>query len=209
MNYTLLKKDDYLSLCNKNFPYIHPLIYKRFLSNDECDEILRNVNMKKYNDSTVEDSKNKNNVRKSKTVWLYIDQDPIVNEIYKKLENIIKIPVKNYEHLQVVKYDKYDFFKVHYDQCLLKYDYCKKELERFNNKPRLLTLLIYLNDGYEYVGGETNFPNINFKFKGNKGDAILFHNLDESKRYIHPYSLHEGKPIIKGVKWICNIWIRN
>ena len=43
---------------------------------------------------------------------------------------------------------------------------------------RAATFLIYLNEGYE--GGETEFRKLDWRFKGRKGDALLFWNLDPS-----------------------------
>ena len=39
----------------------------------------------------------------------------------------------------------------------------------------MVTLLLYLNDDYQ--GGETDFPELNWKFKGRKGDALWFWNV--------------------------------
>ena len=45
-----------------------------------------------------------------------------------------------------------------------------------------------------------------------KGDVVVFHNtlLDDSSTYpkINPKSLHGGMPVIKGEKWMVNLWFR-
>lgn len=71
---------------------------------------------------------------------------------------------------------------------------------------RVVSLLIYLNDGYE--GGELEFPKVGFKHKGRKGDAVFFANVGlDGKR--DPLSLHAGLPILKGEKWLLSQWVHD
>lgn len=71
---------------------------------------------------------------------------------------------------------------------------------------RAQTLLVYLNEGFE--GGETDFPTLGLKFKGRKGDALMFANVlvdgspDRRMR-------HAGLPPTAGEKWLLSQWIRN
>jgi len=65
---------------------------------------------------------------------------------------------------------------------------------------------MYLNDNY--TGGETHFKNINKTFKLEKGDALFFSSLNYNNE-ITNLSMHEGKPVKSGEKWVCNLWIRN
>ena len=71
--------------------------------------------------------------------------------------------------------------------------------------PRAMTMLIYLNDGYE--GGATQFPRAGLDVRGGVGDALIFCNVDAAGRP-DPASLHAGLPIITGVKWLATRWIR-
>jgi prolyl 4-hydroxylase len=70
---------------------------------------------------------------------------------------------------------------------------------------RVVTFLLYLNDGYE--GGETEFPNIGWRHKGKKGDAMFFWNVQPDgtpdKR-----TLHAGTPPTSGEKYVLSQWIR-
>lgn len=70
---------------------------------------------------------------------------------------------------------------------------------------RCATVLTYLNDGY--VGGETNFPTLNTSYKGKAGDSLYFTNTDEDGDPI-PASLHAGRAIVSGEKWLATLWIR-
>jgi len=70
---------------------------------------------------------------------------------------------------------------------------------------RLATVLVYLNDGYE--GGETDFPELGFRFRGRKGDALLFWNVDPAG-VPDPKTLHAGLAPASGEKWLLSQWIR-
>ena len=72
---------------------------------------------------------------------------------------------------------------------------------------------VYLND--DMAGGETSFPRwVNgqtfreLKVKPEAGKAILFYdqlpdgNMDD-------FSQHSAKPVIRGEKWLINLWVRN
>jgi prolyl 4-hydroxylase len=195
--------NDYLSLCHYEQPYIEPKIYQQFLSEKDCDIII-SLAQSNFSDSQIGQFKI-DNQRHSKTSWLNIDDHIIILKLYQKISNLLKININSFEKLQVVYYEENDYFQQHYDQQIYGFE---KDLIRFKG-PRLCTVLIYLNHPYEYLGGETFFPNLNQSFKGKKGDAILFYNLDITKFYVHPKSLHEAKPLQKGKKYICNIWIRD
>jgi prolyl 4-hydroxylase len=70
---------------------------------------------------------------------------------------------------------------------------------------RVLTMLIYLNDGY--AGGETAFVETGLKVRGRMGDAILFRNALGDGRP-DPASRHAGLPVGSGHKWLATRWIR-
>jgi prolyl 4-hydroxylase len=70
---------------------------------------------------------------------------------------------------------------------------------------RAATFLIYLNDDYE--GGETEFPKLDWRCKGRKGDAILFWNLTPEGAP-DERMLHAGLPPTKGEKWLLSQWLR-
>jgi len=67
------------------------------------------------------------------------------------------------------------------------------------------TFLIYLNE--EYEGGETAFPNLDWRFRGRKGDALLFRNLTPSGEPDRQ-TLHAGTPPTSGEKWLFSQWLR-
>jgi prolyl 4-hydroxylase len=71
---------------------------------------------------------------------------------------------------------------------------------------RVATLLVYLNE--EFEGGETDFREIGFRFKGRKGDALLFNSVTPDGA-IDRRTLHAGLAPTSGEKWLFSQWIRN
>jgi prolyl 4-hydroxylase len=70
---------------------------------------------------------------------------------------------------------------------------------------RAATFLIYLNEGYE--GGETDFPRVGVRYKGARGDALLFSNIDVAGAPDYQ-TVHAGLPPTTGEKWLLSQWIR-
>jgi hypothetical protein len=73
------------------------------------------------------------------------------------------------------------------------------------NGQRRTTLLLYLND--EFEGGETDFPRLGFRYKGRKGDALLFQNVLPTG-VPDPRTLHAGLAPARGQKWLYSQWLR-
>jgi prolyl 4-hydroxylase len=118
-----------------------------------------------------------------------------------KISQVVNIPAKNAESLQVLHYGKGGKYDPHYDACEEKE---KGFCDRMNiGGPRISTVIIYLND--DYSGGGTHFPQIGYTVKPQKGKAVLFHNVDADFKII-PEALHGGQPVLDGEKWIANKW---
>ncbi len=107
------------------------------------------------------------------------------------------------EVAKVLNYQPGQEFALHPDFFALDNPPLRAEAER--NGQRIATFLIYLNDDYE--GGETDFPKAGVRFKGRKGDALLFVNVDETGAP-NPNALHAGLPPTSGEKWVLSQWVR-
>jgi prolyl 4-hydroxylase len=70
---------------------------------------------------------------------------------------------------------------------------------------RLVTFLLFLNDDYE--GGETDFPNVPRQFKGKKGDALFWWNLDPDGG-LEPAAHNGNLAVTQGEKFVLSQWIR-
>lgn len=125
----------------------------------------------------------------------------IVSDIYRKSADITGVSdLSKYECVQIAAYKPTQRFSSHHDShiCIGPQD---GEIIR-----RRWTILVYLND--DFIGGETEFPNLQRKIKPSKGSAILFSNIGDDGCE-HPMSLHAGLPVTTGTKFIANIWIRD
>ncbi|QOI90270.1 putative prolyl 4-hydroxylase [Pyramimonas orientalis virus] len=181
------------------------------LLDEECSVII-NTARPKLKRSTVISNNNVSNIRTSQSAFLRRESssnDPVLIKLLEKLDNMAQRlsgkPLKNQEPLQVVKYDKNQEYKPHYDCCVpLESTLCKADAQKHGY--RHSTFLVYLNDVEK--GGETEFPLINYKFVPKKGTAIFFLNLTPNEQTFHELSKHAGLPPLIGEKWICNKWIR-
>jgi prolyl 4-hydroxylase len=71
---------------------------------------------------------------------------------------------------------------------------------------RRLTLLLALGDD-DYEGGETWFPHLEAGAKTVTGQLLRFNNTDAEGRPLRA-SLHEGRPVTHGEKWLLSKWVR-
>lgn len=71
--------------------------------------------------------------------------------------------------------------------------------------PRTHTVLINLNEGFE--GGETMFPRLNLSIAPGLGQIIRFANTEPAGAP-HPKSLHQGRKVARGRKFIASQWVR-
>ena len=140
--------------------------------------------------------------------WLEHGANDVIHEVSKRFSILVQMPIRNAEQYQLVYYKKGAQYKPHFDS----FDY-ETEDGKNNWEPggqRMVTVIAYLNDVEE--GGETGFPELNINVPPKKGDVVVFHNtlLDDSSTYpkINPKSLHGGMPVIKGEKWMVNLWFR-
>jgi len=138
--------------------------------------------------------------RTSSNAWC--DSDCNDHEVMKSLTNKIvdltSIPHDNYEYFQVLKYQIDERFDPHHDS----------ETSDQNRVygPRVLTLLMYLNDVEE--GGETYFDELDVMVTPKKGRALLWTNVQNSNpNLVDLRTRHEAKPVINGVKYVANRWI--
>lgn len=122
---------------------------------------------------------------------------PVTKEIMKMASTVTGAPMTNIEFVQVIRYKEGENFNYHYDT-----DPKNQTLPTWS---RVATFMIYLNDGF--IGGETEFPKIDTIITPITGKAVLFWSVIQGE--IIPESLHRGRYIISGTKWIANTWIHS
>jgi prolyl 4-hydroxylase len=137
------------------------ILFENALSDEEADRLIElggNLGYERSADVGDEQpdgthSKSVNSGRTSTNAWClgecYVD--PIARRIMQRIENITGIPEANSENLQLLRYEKDQFYQTHSD-------YIPYQVDRPTGV-RVLTFYIYLNDVEE--GGGTNFPKLN------------------------------------------------
>ncbi|MEZ5994576.1 MAG: 2OG-Fe(II) oxygenase [Hyphomonadaceae bacterium] len=121
-----------------------------------------------------------------------------------RISNTIGLPLACFEPAYLLHYAPGEAFAPHHDYL----DNSKPGLaaDIQQRGQRVATILVYLNTGYG--GGETEFPELGYKFKGGEGDALIFANVDPNLAP-DPRTLHAGLPPTSGEKWLLSQWARN
>jgi prolyl 4-hydroxylase len=134
----------------------------------------------------------------------FLNTDLVLLLVRARVAELTKLPTVAMEPPRVFHYALGEHIKPHYDRC-------GNEVEGYGAEggylgDRIVTFLLYLNDGFD--GGELDFPKSGVKFKGVKGDAIYFSHVDPSGKP-DPLSLHAGLTITRGEKWVLSQWIHD
>jgi len=166
--------------------YKEPIVIKQMISHEMCDTILNST--AEFKPSTIGDKIHDKNFRNSYTATL--ENESVENILAQKCMDILNFDEVYIEPPLVVHYKVGGFYKTHSDS------------RKKGHRP--FTILLSLNDDYE--GGETEFPNLDKKFKLNKGDALVFNNFNTDGTYTK-LSRHNGQIVKSGEKWVCNLWV--
>jgi prolyl 4-hydroxylase len=127
----------------------------------------------------------------------------MIARIEARLAALAHWPVERSEGLQVLRYDANDEYRAHFDWIDPALPGLRKHLE--HGGQRLGTFVLYLSKVES--GGSTSFPSIGLDVMPQKGGALFFVNTD-SQLVPDELTLHAGLPVVKGVKFIANKWLR-
>jgi prolyl 4-hydroxylase len=136
--------------------------------------------------------------------YLIGNSDIVLKLIEARIGKAVGVETRYFEVAKLLHYEPGQQFRPHCDFQEPTTPALREEVELRGQ--RVATVLVYLND--DYGGGETDFPRTGFRFKGARGDALLFSNVrpDGSLDYD---TLHAGLPPTSGMKWVLSQWIRN
>jgi prolyl 4-hydroxylase len=131
------------------------------------------------------------------------ESDIILHLLRARIGALIGAPVSTMEGATVLHYDVGEEFSRHHDFLDIRAPGHQKQVAKIGQ--RVLTFLLYLNDDFD--GGETEFPALNWRYKGRKGDALFFWNVDP-KGAPDFATMHAGLPPTNGGKWLLSQWVR-
>lgn len=185
-------------------PGIH--FYENLITSEECEHITT-LATTLLSDSMVSGKTEGyvSNGRISHNCWLAHNTSPTTQTICDKISNLVGMPLKNAEKMQVVHYETGGKYNTHYDSWDHDNSNKQKRMMKYGGQ-RLLTALVYLNNVDE--GGGTHFPKKDVLLKPQKGSMVVFKNCVDDTNQKDVNSLHAGMPVVRGEKWIFNLWFR-
>jgi prolyl 4-hydroxylase len=183
-------------------------ILDNVLTADECEELMRRSVTKLERNTTVEPDSGDRKVIRDRTsdgTFWRRDYDDFIKGIDRRIALLTGHAMNRFEDLQVMRYQPGGEYKAHFDYFPLEQRGAAIQMRQGGQ--RVATLLMYLQAPEE--GGETEFPDhrVQVSVVPKQGSAVYFEYMDKDGRY-DPLTLHAGKPVIKGVKWIATRWIR-
>jgi prolyl 4-hydroxylase len=133
-----------------------------------------------------------------------LDTDFVCVLTARRICRCLAVPFGHLEPPAVLHYEKGREITEHYDFVDPGVPGYDQEIARRGQ--RSVTFLVYLNDDYE--GGETQFPRLDISHKGRAGEGLFFSNaLADGSPDLR--TLHAGRPITHGEKWIVSQFVRN
>lgn len=135
--------------------------------------------------------------------FYFLESDVVLASLNARLARFAGMKGKGGDPLSLLHYQVGQSYAPHYDFFDPAFPAHVAPLEEGGQRTK--TMLVYLNDDYE--GGETDFPDADFRYRGNKGDLMFFHNIDELGEPDRS-TLHTGLAPTSGEKWLLSKWIR-
>jgi hypothetical protein len=131
------------------------------------------------------------------------ESDLVLLFLRARMASITELPVHAMEATAILHYLPGQEFLPHFD--FLDTDSPGPAKDVAEHGQRVLTFLLCLND--EYEGGETEFPALGKRWKGRKGSALFFWNV-EPDGTPDRRTAHAGLSPTRGEKWLLSQWIR-
>lgn len=182
----------------------HIVRYLNSLSDEEVEKI-KELAKPRLARATVRDPKTgvltTANYRVSKSAWLEGEEDPVIDRVNQRIEDITGLTVETAELLQVANYGVGGQYEPHFD-------FSRKDepdaFKRLGTGNRVATYLSYMSD--VEAGGATVFPDFGAVIWPRKGTSVFWYNLFRSGEGDYR-TRHAACPVLVGSKWVSNKWI--
>jgi prolyl 4-hydroxylase len=182
------------------------VVNEHFLAPEMCDWLIARaqpnlVRAKVYDPSTgIRDASVRTNTEFHIGTF---NSDLIVMILQQRIATLTRLMLAGMEACTILHYAPGEEFQPHVDY----FDTSTPENARIvaTDGQRVVTFLIYLNE--EFSGGETEFSHLRWRYRGRKGDALWFVNVNPDFSP-NPRTLHAGLPPKTGEKWLFSQWVR-
>jgi prolyl 4-hydroxylase len=174
----------------------------RFLGPIECGRLISLIQDHAQPSMTYSHD-HQTSVRTSFAAYLDHGEDPFVNEVRQKMNDLLGIDSNQAECLQGQRYTVGQEFKPHLDWFQQRSPGWARE--KGNGGQRGYTAMVYLND--VEAGGETDFPRLDIAVAPRAGTLLAWNNADDDG-VPNPFTIHAGNPVTRGVKYIVTNWYR-
>ncbi len=177
--------------------YYHP----DFLSAGQCEDVIGLIEAGRR-PSTLLSDRGGYGFRTSDSCDL--DRwSPVVQPIDTSIAQLLGVDARHGETMQGQRYDIGQQFRAHHDYFHETEKYWA-DMERCGGQ-RTWTAMVYLNDVAE--GGATWFPTAGIRVKPRRGLLLAWNNM-KADGSPNDRTLHEGMPVVEGVKYIVTKWFR-
>lgn len=172
-----------------------------FLSAGECTRLMAMIDACAV-PSTAYDEKYESGYRTSYSGNLDPD-DPLVKRVERRMNDLLGIDGRFSETVQGQRYLPGQQFHPHTDWFPDGTPYW--EIERNRGGQRSITAMIFLNHVDE--GGATEFTELGLSIEPKPGALLIWNNADPDG-VPNPLTIHAGRPVVRGVKYVLTKWYR-
>ena len=183
------------------------LVAEKFLSGEMCDWLVARARpgiapAQVFGAANAE-AKREAGRNNSAFAFNIVQTDIVLALIRARIAAATELAPQGMEHSQVLHYAVGQRFAPHFDFLDPAVPGYAQQIA--GGGQRAATFLIYLNDDFD--AAETSFLKLDWRYRGGKGDAILFWNVDETGLPDRS-TLHAGLAPTRGEKWLFSQWIR-
>jgi hypothetical protein len=181
-------------------------VAEKFLSPELCDWLIERARPKitrarTFNEVAAAQLDSARN--NSAAEFNFVEIDIVLALIRARIATVTGLPTQGMENTQVLHYATGQRFAPHYDYLDSRQPRIAETIAQGGQ--RVATFLVYLNDDFD--AAETSFLRLDWRYRGQKGDAIVFWNVDEAG-VPDIATLHAGLAPSRGEKWLLSQWIR-
>jgi len=180
---------------------IDMFVLRDFLAEDECAALIARIEAERKPSRLMADHPDKA-FRTSETC-IFDPAEPTARSVGTRIDERLGIAPGHAERLQGQRYAVGQEFKPHHDYLRPTSPYWAEQ-EKIGGQ-RTWTAMIFLN--VPEAGGETFFPHLRLKIPPRAGSLLTWNNLD-GRGEPNPHSLHQGLPVLAGVKYVATRWYR-